>query len=280
MSRTRAHETDFLSVMARASRERARRLAARVSSHELRRRVNALPPAPRLALSRAGFDLIAEVKFASPSLGQLGENPSAQHAAGRARCYAEAGACALSVLTEPVRFAGSLAHLRAAAGASSAPVLRKDFLVAPLQVLQARAAGAGGVLLVLRILDDAELEHMLAACAGCGLFALLEAFDEPDLERAARVVDETRGVTLLVGLNARDLGTLQVDRERCLRLAARLPGGVPAVAESGIESADDARAAAQAGYTLALVGTALMRASDPAAEIRALLAAGRAGRRQ
>ncbi len=278
MSAVRPRREDFLSAMARASRARANELATRLSPQALRARIRALPPARGLALSHQGFDLIAEVKFASPSSGRLGEGPSASRAAERARRYAAAGACAISVLTEPARFSGSLAHLRAAAAASSVPVMRKDFLVHPIQVLQARAAGADGVLLVLRLVEDEELAALLETCRETGLFALLEAFDERDLERAQRVLETFRAVSLLVGVNARDLATLRVDPARHLRLAPLLPRGAPAVAESGIETAGDARAAAEAGYSLALVGSSLMRAQDPACLVRDLLEAGRAAR--
>jgi indole-3-glycerol phosphate synthase len=155
--------------------------------------------------------------------------------------------------------------------------MKKDFLVDPLQVLEARAAGAAGVLLVLRLLDRSLLDEMLAEARRCGLFVLLEAFDEEDLARAAELVERARGERLLVGVNARDLATLGVDRAKHLALAPRLPRAVPCVAESGLGSAAELRAVAAAGYRAALVGSALMRAADPETSARALLAAGRGG---
>jgi indole-3-glycerol phosphate synthase len=261
-------EAGFLGAMARASAARAERLDA----PELARRARDLPPTRRLALG-AGFELIAEIKRVSPALGTLAQEDDAA-LTRRARAYAEGGACALSVLTEPGRFGGALAHLALARDAG-VPVMRKDFLVAPAQVLEARAAGADGVLLIARLLSDARLVELLAVARELGLFVLLEAFDELDLERALAFRPATAGDEFLVGVNARDLATLGVDRERALALARLLPRGVPAVAESGIESDDDARAAVRAGYRLALVGTALMRAADPRARTAELMRAGR-----
>lgn len=270
----------FLEQMAKASRERARALAARMSPATLERRALAAAPPPALTLSRLGFDLLAEVKFASPSNGRLATASGTGAAVERAGLYASAGAAAISVLTEPTRFAGDLAHLQAAARTVRVPVLRKDFLVDPLQVLEARAAGAGGVLLILRLLDDETLASLLDTARSCGLFTLLEAFDARDLERAGRVLEDrpqaARNAPILVGVNARDLETLAVDRERLLALAPSLPQGAVCVAESGIESVADTRAVAAAGYRLALVGSALMRAREPASAARELLSAGRA----
>ena len=267
--------TGFLAEMAGASRARARRLSGRKARAELERRARvAAPPLP-LRVAHLGFGLVAEVKFASPSSGALRVSPTPLEAARQARRYAAAGATALSVLTEPSRFAGSLAHLRAAAAVAGLPVMRKDFLVDRLQVLEARGAGASGVLLVLRLLDERALEGLLDEAAALGLFVLLEAFDALDLERARAVVGARRTPALLVGVNARDLATLAVDPCRHLALSGALPHGVLRVAESGLMTPSDARAAALAGYDLALVGSALMRAADPVAAARALIAAGR-----
>src|SRR6185436_19156207 len=175
---------DFLAEMARASLERVRHLADRTARPELERRALAAPAPPALRLEASGFDLLAEVKFVSPAAGALASSPSAQDAVDRARRYAGGGAAALSVLTEPSRFAGELEHLSAVARSVALPVLRKDFLVDPLQLHEARLAGASGVLLVLRMLEERVLADMLAASRAHGLFVLLEAFDEADLERA------------------------------------------------------------------------------------------------
>jgi indole-3-glycerol phosphate synthase len=274
----------FLEQMARSSAERVALARARVGERELRERAYASPAAPRLALSPERFDLIAEVKFRSPAAGRLAA-PRAlvlDEVTARAREYAEAGAAAISVLTEPTRFDGALEHLRAAAAvlrAPGVPAMRKDFLVDPYQVLEARAAGAGGVLIVLRMLSEALVEALLDCARELGLFALLEAFDERDIERA-QVLVEGRGARagLLVGVNCRDLDTLEVVPGRLEALAPLLPTAVPRVAESGVASGEDAARIARAGYDLALVGSALMSEGSPLALARKLLAAGRAAR--
>src|SRR5665213_1578179 len=262
---------DFLQTMALASRERVERA--------LKALARAAPAAPDLKLSGLGFDLIAEVKLRSPAVGQL--ERGGEDIGARVRDYALAGAAAISVLTEPTRFDGELAHLEQAARAlgPSIPAMRKDFLVDPYQVYEARAAGAGGVLVILRMLERVQIAALLDAAAELRLFVLLEAFDEYDLQVAGALV-RTYGerVRLLVGVNCRDLSTLQVVPGRLEVLAASLPEGVPRVAESGVASEADAARLAAAGYDVALVGSALMRAPDRVALTRALLAAGRQGR--
>ncbi len=260
--------TDFLKSMAEASAARAAALA-RVPESALDKPVVPLP--------RSGFGVIAEIKGRSPAEGALG-GMDIDHAA-RARAYADAGAAAISVLTEPSRFDGALEHLSRAAGAAAhTPVMRKDFLVAPAQVVEARAAGASGVLLIVAMLDDATLRSMLDCAAEHGLFVLLESFDTADIARARRslaAADEDRLASgqLLFGVNTRDLRTLEVDTGRLERLVAELPDG-RRVAESGIGTAADAAGAARLGYDMVLVGSALMRAGDPGALVEAMRAAG------
>ncbi len=273
--------SDLLRAMERGSRRRVAAARAGTPEAELRRRIADRPPPIPLRLHGSGFDLIAEFKPASPAAGPL-LDASAEprgRAAAAARCYAAAGAAAISVLTEPERFGGDLSLLAAAADASPAPVLRKDFLVDPYQVLEARAAGAAAVLLIARLVDPATLAGLLSATLEQGMFALVELFDEEDLERAAGALADvapTARERVLVGVNSRDLRTLRVDRDRLGRLVSRLPEGFPRVAESGIESDPDAAEAARLGYRLALVGTALMRAADPGERIAGLLEAARA----
>ncbi len=271
---------DFLRAMAQSSRERVARARARRSDAELQALARAAPAAPPLQLSAAGFDLLAEVKRRSPAVGVL--DSGSEDIAARARDYAAAGAAAISVLTEPTRFDGELEHLAAIAAAlkGRVPAMRKDFLVDPYQIYEARAAGAGGALLILRMLEPAQSAALLDAAAEAGLFVLLEAFDAADLRRAEALLRDYRArVMLLVGVNCRDLTTLQVVPGRLETLAPSLPREVPGVAESGVESPADAARLAAAGYRLALVGSALMRASDRAQLARELLAAGREGRR-
>jgi len=274
---------DFLTQMARSSRERTERARALCPEAILRQQAAASAPAPSLRLSQSGFDLIAELKLRSPALGTLSdaaERGDADEIIGaRVRAYAAGGAAMVSVLTEPTRFAGALSHLEQASAALTGriPVLRKDFLVDRYQVYEARAAGAGGVLLILRMLEGDALEPLLESCIELRMCALLEAFDEADLARATALVERyRRDATLLVGVNSRDLGTLRVSVERLGALAARLPTGVPRVAESGIESGADAARCVRAGYDVALVGGALMKSTAPEQLVGALLAAGRA----
>jgi indole-3-glycerol phosphate synthase len=268
---------DFLAAMARSSRERVARERELQPLPVLQARARELPPAPKFIPSNSGFDLIAEVKLRSPAAGQLksdGEDISA-----RVLAYADAGAAAISVLTEPSRFDGALSHLtQAAAGLDGRiPVMRKDFLVDAYQVYEARLAGAGGVLIILRLLTRAELEAQIEAASELGLFALLEAFDEADLRLAAALVRQySRRTALLVGVNCRDLVTLKVVPGRLEALAPLLPRAVPRVAESGVASGSDAARLAAAGYDVALVGSALMQSGDPLELAAALLAAGRA----
>lgn len=265
---------NFLKDMARQSADRA----AALKRH--------FPPAaldkPVCSLQLKGFDLIAEIKNRSPAEGSLTVNRGAH--TDRALQYVNGGAAAISVLTEPQRFAGALAHLEevvAAVSGRGVPVMRKDFLVDPLQILEARAAGASGVLLIAAILDDRQLESMLDCAFDNGLFVLLEAFDRNDLERAVRMAQNPRILEraaqrkFLIGINTRDLRSLEVDATRLEEYALLLPEGIACVAESGLRTAADAADVAAFGYAAALVGTALMRANDPARLIGEMLAAGR-----
>jgi indole-3-glycerol phosphate synthase len=269
--------SDFLDQMAAGSRQRVAAARARESEAVLRARAMAQPPAPALGLG-GRFDLIAELKLRSPALGALGS--ATDDWLGRVIGYARAGAAAVSVLTEPTRFDGSLAHLAAVARALAprgVPAMRKDFLVDPYQLLEARAAGAGGVLLIVRMLDDALLAAMQATANELGLFVLLETFDGADIERAQALVAArpAGGAPVLVGVNSRDLQTLQVVPERLEQLAPLLPKHLPRVAESGLETPADCARLVRAGYDLALVGGALMTAPVPDDAVRAMLAAGR-----
>jgi indole-3-glycerol phosphate synthase len=270
---------DFLAQMAAASRERVRAARIACAPAELLSRALAAPAPPPLRLQPDGFDLIAELKLRSPAAGPLkgpGENVPA-----RVLAYARAGAAAVSVLTETSRFDGDLEHLRLAARALAPvgiPAMRKDFLVDPYQVIEARLAGAGGVLAILRLLPEPELEALVQQARALGLFVLLEAFDERDLERLHRLLRRFGSAGLLAGVNSRDLTTLQVIPGRLAALAPGLPSGIPRVAESGVATAADARRVAEAGYDLALVGSALMSGDDPAELATALLSAGRAVR--
>ena len=204
--------------------------------------------------------VIAEVKRSSPSAGRIAEaDPAAQ-----ARVYEAAGAAAVSVLTEPRHFDGSLADLRAVHLATSLSVLRKDFLVHPAQLMEARVEGADAVLLIAAALSPNELEAMLATAEDLGLGTLVEVHSEEDLDKAVATSAK------VVGVNARDLETLEVDPDRALALLERVPNDRIAVAESGISERAQVERAVRAGARAVLVGEALMRAEDPGAKLREL----------
>jgi indole-3-glycerol phosphate synthase len=268
----------FLDEMARSSAARVAEALFHEPAAALERRARETPPAPPLRLKAAGFDVIAELKLRSPAAGVLGDQN--EDWLGKVAAYARGGAAAVSVLTEPTRFDGSLDHLRRAAAAlapHAVPAMRKDFLVDPYQVLEARAAGAGGVLVILRMLPRARIVELLDAAAELGLFVLLEAFDGPDLELARDLmgIRAERKELLLIGVNCRDLQTLEVVPERFAALAPLLPQGHPAVAESGVAGAGDARRMHRLGYGLALIGTALMACEDPGRLLREIFDATR-----
>jgi indole-3-glycerol phosphate synthase len=224
--------------------------------------------------------VIAEVKFRSPAAGQLRAG-SEEHVNARVAGYAEAGAAAVSVLTEPSRFDGTLAHLKTAvrALAGRIPAMRKDFLVDPYQVCEARLFGAGGVLLIMRLLDDAQCAALIECAVRLKMFVLLECFDEADIKRGSAIVKQYRqSAQLLVGVNCRDLATLEVVPGRLEELVKALPDNVPRVAESGVTTAQDAGRLAIAGYDVALVGSALMDALEPLPLVRSMLSTARAER--
>lgn len=248
----RPEPSGFLAEMVAGAR-------ARVAEARRRCPLECLTPvAPAHGLAAAlrrprgeGLALIAEIKRASPSRGDIAPGIAAAAQAAR---YAAAGADALSVLTEPTRFAGSLADLTAATSSCCLPVLRKDFIVDPYQVREAAAAGAAAVLLIAAALDDDALDGLLAESRSCGLDALVEVHDEDELERGLNAGAK------LIGVNNRDLSTLAVDLATTERLAPRVPAAVPVVSESGIVDAESAARVAAAGVRAVLVGEALMRA--------------------
>lgn len=245
-----------------ADRERAvplARLSAQVAG----------APAPRdpmPAFTAPGVSVLAEVKRASPSRGDLA--PIADPAELAAR-YAAGGAAAISVLTERRRFQGSLADLVTVRAAVDVPVLRKDFIVTEYQLVEARAAGADLALLIVAALDDAELRDLHATAVELGLTPLVEVHDEGEIERALAVGAR------LVGVNNRNLKTLAVDPATFGRLAPLLPEGVCRVNESGITGPADVAASRAAGADVVLVGEALVTGDDPAAAVQAMIAAGR-----
>jgi len=225
------------------------------------------PPSFAGALRRAdgGMAVIAEIKRRSPSAGAIREGASAPDQADR---YRAAGADALSILTDRKYFDGRLDDLRdvtarLAALPPAPPCLRKDFMVHPLQVLEAREAGASAILIIVRALTDAEITALAAAAGAAGLDALFEIHDEAELDRA--VAHGAR----IIGVNNRDLAVFRTDLALSERLIPRFPSDVTAVSESGIATPADAARARACGAHAVLVGEALMRSDDPARLIAA-----------
>ncbi len=210
-----------------------------------------------------GIGVIAEIKRRSPSRGVL--VPQLDPAA-TAAAYEAGGAVGLSVLTDKVFFGGSPDDLRAARAATNLPVLRKDFLVSELDVIDARLMGADAVLLIVAALDDAELGAFATLARRLGMDALVEVHTVEEMERAAAI-----GATM-VGVNQRDLNNFEVDPELASSLAGKAPPGAVLVAESAISSPEDAERAARAGFDAVLVGEALVRSPDQAAAVRAMSA--------
>jgi indole-3-glycerol phosphate synthase len=215
------------------------------------------------ALTRPGtISVIAEHKRRSPSRGKIREDLAP---ADVARRYEAAGASALSVLTDEPFFGGSLAHLTEARSATGLPALRKDFILDPWQIREARAAGADAVLLIVAALEDAELRELLGEARAVSVDALVEVHERAELECALAAGAR------LVGVNNRNLRTLAVSLETSLRLADAIPDDVVAVAESGIKSGLDLKRLRDAGFDACLVGEHLMASPDPGEALRRLL---------
>lgn len=271
MASIRERMSDFLGSMAHASRARANDVKARAGVTGLQDRVSSARPPHPLVLPDHGFDLIAEAKLASPKDGVLIDAVDPRAVSGLAGELAGTGAAALSILTEPEVFRGSIEHVEHVASSVEIPVMRKDFLVDPIQILESRAAGASGVLLIARMLAPALLAEMTDLTLDLGMFALVELFEPADVESAVPVFDRE----VLVGVNARDLATLNVEPARHAGMRPMLPDHLPAVAESGITTEGAAVAVAELGYRLALVGRALLTSGNPAETARGMIAAGR-----
>lgn len=212
----------------------------------------------------AGVKIIAEVKRASPSRGDLADIPDP---ALQARRYDVGGASAISVLTEERRFKGSLRDLEAVRAAVGVPVLRKDFIATPYQVFEARAAGADLVLLIVAALDDATLSSLHALILELGMTPLVETHSAEELDRAIALGAQ------VIGVNARDLSTFELDRDLFGKLAPRIPAGVIKIAESAVLQPEDVAHYRRAGADVVLIGEALVT-GDPVTTLKEFLAAG------
>lgn len=244
----------------RAAVERLRNSA---SGAALERQAKAAPPPRdfRLAITGHGVAIIAECKQRSPSGGQLQAD---YDPVGLCRRYLAGGATAISVLTEPEFFGGSIEHLRAVRQAVDLPLLCKDFVIDQLQLLEARSAGADAVLLIVAVLEGDLLPRLHAAAVALGLQALVEVHDEAEVERALSLSPA------MIGINNRDLGRMTTDRSTTERLRPLIPAGQTVVSESGIRSLEDIHALRLAVISAALVGESLLRAEDPEAKLREL----------
>ena len=224
----------------------------------------AAAPAPRdfrQALRRTGVALIAECKERSPSGGLL-QRP--YDPVRLARRYAANGAAAVSVLTEPEFFGGSLDHLQAVRTAVTVPVLCKDFIIDPIQVLAARAVGADAVLLIVGLLDDAALRDLQALATGLSMQVVVEVHSKEEVDRALRAD------AIIIGINNRDLAKMKTDRETTVRLRSLIPAGRVVISESGIESRADVDELRRLEVDAVLVGESLLRAADIDAKVREL----------
>ena len=242
-----------------------RKAAVTVSTLHARAAEQTPPRGFRQALdsaARSGFGLIAEIKKASPSKGLIRENfdPPAH-----AQAYAAAGAACLSVLTDEPYFQGHDDYLMAARSACALPVLRKDFMVDPWQVLESRSLGADAILIIAAALDDNQMAEIEDAALGLGMDALVEVHDAHELERALKLRSR------LIGVNNRDLRDFSVDFARTYELVGQAPEGCTFVAESGLGSHADLIAMSEHGVRCFLVGESLMRQPDVEAATRALL---------
>ncbi len=256
--------TTILDRIIVSKRQEIEQLRAHASAAELERRAGAASPPRdfRGALEHGpGVQVIAEVKKASPSAGVMKADfdPAAV-----ARLYERHGAACVSVLTDGPFFQGDLADLESVRAAVDLPILRKDFILDRLQLLEARAAGADAVLLIAEVLDDETLARLLRQAAELGLQALVELYDRDNLPRVLAAGAR------LVGVNNRDLRTFETRLEHTLELAARMPAGVCLVSESGVRTRADVERLQAAGVRAVLVGETLMRAPDVGAKLREL----------
>jgi indole-3-glycerol phosphate synthase len=258
---------DLLRAIVAATRRRVATARTRVGPDTLKQVISVAPSTRgfRRRLAAPGRNVIAECKRRSPSRGVLRRSYDPEAIASS---YAAAGAAAISVLTEPSFFDGALTHLEDVRRVVTVPLLRKDFTVDPYQLLEARAAGADAVLLIVAALDRETLRELHRAARDLDLDVLVEVHDERELETAVDAGAD------LIGVNNRNLRTLEVSVDASFRLARLMPPDVVAVAESGLKTVDDLDRLHAAGYHAFLVGERLMTAPDPGGALRSLVGSG------
>jgi len=209
-----------------------------------------------------GTQIIAEMKQASPSAGRLRTD---YDPAAIGRSYTDQGACGISILTEPLHFLGSAEHIHAVRQVTSLPILRKDFMCDPYQILEAAAWGADVILLIVAALDDVQMQELAAAAREMGLEVLVESHTEDELERAVRIEDG------ILGINSRNLKTLKTDLATARSLSAKIPSNRLSIAESGIRERPEIEGLEALGYNGFLIGEALVREKDPGGRLSELL---------
>ena len=255
----------FLEKMVSIKKEEIQRRKSRSWQREMEEAIAILPAARDLEgaiIQKAPIAVIAEVKPASPSAGVIQEEIDL----GRiASAYEAGGACAISVLTEPHFFKGDLSSLSVIKQRTALPVLQKDFILDPFQIFEGRASGADGILLIATLLDREELADFVALARSLGLTPLVEIHSQDDLEK---IPDLNLSI---IGVNNRDLRSLEVDLKTTLRLKLKIPSRTKVISESGIRTSEDVRLLREAGVHGILVGEILMRSLDPASKIRELL---------
>jgi indole-3-glycerol phosphate synthase len=251
-----------LSDILRATEARVRSLEPSRAALERSAAVAPRAPAWGAAFAAGSVSVIGEIKRRSPSAGVIapGLDP-ARHA----RAYVAGGAGAISVLTDETHFGGTLEDLHDVRAAVGVPVLRKDFIIDPIQIFESRAAGASAILLIVRALGNAQLQELSAVAAGLGLARLVEVHTADELERAALLAPEA------IGVNSRDLATFDVSPEAVAPLLGAVPAGVIAVAESGIATREDVERVSEWGADAILVGTVVARDPNPEAAVRRLV---------
>ncbi len=255
---------NFLTSMAKTSQQRFQDASNRLTERELLSSCENMDALEPINLPTDDFHIIAEIKKQSPSSGSLAlKNFDLQK---QAMSYIEGGSSLLSVLTEPSKFLGELEDLELVASLeNNIPVMRKDFLVHPYQISEARYYGAAGVLIIVAILDERALQAMIQRALDHGMFVLLETFTKQELRLATNILNRfaDNASQLLIGVNCRDLNTLQVDFSNFTKLAADLPNTAMCVAESGVYDLMDLQRIIEMGFGSVLIGSALMQSNNP-----------------